>query len=96
MAPSGLWGGATQALRERAAAVRSRLDRAPDAYADGTIDGQQLTRITAELRPDAERLDQPVKAASTAPDFEDIAGPDIRHAAGQRDRPALGRHPAGT
>ena len=69
---------ATQALREQAAAVRARLDSAADAYADGTIDGQQLTRITAKLRPDAERLDQLVKAASTAPDLEDIAGPDIR------------------
>ncbi len=69
---------ATQARREQAAAVRARLDSAADAYADGTIDGQQLTRITAKLRPDAERLDQLVKAASTAPDLEDIAGPEIR------------------
>ena len=69
---------ATQALREQAAAVRARLDSAADAVADGTIDGQQHTRITAKLRPDAERLVHLVKAASTAPDLEDIAGPDIR------------------
>ena len=52
---------ATHALREQAAAARARLDSAADAYADGTIDGQRLTRITAKLRPDAERLDHLVR-----------------------------------
>lgn len=40
--------------REKAEAVRARLDSAADQYAEGTIDAQQLARITARLRPDLE------------------------------------------
>ncbi len=69
--------GQAQEASERAAAIRARLDTAADAYADGTIDGAQLTRITGKLRPELERWQQLARAASTAPDLLDVAGPDI-------------------
>ena len=69
-------GAATDAL-EQAAAIRARLDTAADAYADGTIDGPQLTRITSKLRPQLAQLQQVARTASTAPDLLDLATPDI-------------------
>lgn len=68
---------AIQQDREQAAAIRAKLDLAADAFADGSIDGPQLTRITARLRPQLDRLEQAVRAASTAPDLLDLAAPDI-------------------
>lgn len=41
-----------QEARSRADAIRSRLDSAADAFANGAIDAQQLSRITAKLRPE--------------------------------------------
>ncbi|MFF2086982.1 recombinase family protein [Nocardia sp. NPDC058176] len=38
--------------RIRVDAIRSRLDSAADAFADGEIDAQQLARITAKLKPE--------------------------------------------
>jgi hypothetical protein len=69
--------GQAQEATDKAAAVRARLDTAADAYAEGTIDGAQLTRITAKLRPELERWQEVVRASSTAPDLIDVAGPDI-------------------
>jgi site-specific DNA recombinase len=66
-----------QAAADKAAALRARLDTAADAYAEGTIDGAQLTRITAKLRPELEKWQQVARASSTAPDLLDLAGPDI-------------------
>ncbi|MFI6310702.1 recombinase family protein [Nocardia fusca] len=43
---------AGQEARSRADAIRSRLDSAADAFADGAIDAQQLSRITAKLKPE--------------------------------------------
>lgn len=37
--------------RERAMALRARMDSAADTFAAGAIDAEQLTRITAHLRP---------------------------------------------
>ncbi len=45
---------AAQAARDRADAIRARLNSAADDYAAGAIDGEQLRRITARLRPDLE------------------------------------------
>jgi site-specific DNA recombinase len=69
--------GQAQEATDKAAALRARLDTAADAYAEGTIDGAQLTRITAKLRPELERWQQVARAASTAPDLLDVAGPDV-------------------
>lgn len=64
-------------IREQAQAVRARLDLAADTYAEGGIDGPQLTRITAKLRPELERLEMASRALSTAPDLLDLVAPDI-------------------
>lgn len=69
--------GQAQEAADKAAAIRARLDTAADAYAEGTIDGAQLTRITAKLRPELENWQQVARASSTAPDLLDLAGPDI-------------------
>jgi site-specific DNA recombinase len=69
--------GQAQEATDKAAALRARLDSAADAYAEGTIDGAQLTRITARLRPELDKWQQVARASSTAPDLLDLAGPDI-------------------
>jgi site-specific DNA recombinase len=63
--------------RQKAEALRARLDLAADSYAEGEIDGQQLARITKKLRPELERWEQAARAASTSPDLLDLATPDI-------------------
>ncbi len=69
--------GQAQEAADKAAALRARLDTAADAYAEGTIDGAQLTRITAKLRPELEKWQQVAPASSSAPELLDLAGPDI-------------------
>ncbi len=69
--------GQAQEAADKAAALRARLDTAADAYAGGTIDGAQLTRITAKLRPEMEKWQQVARASSSAPDLLDLAGPEI-------------------
>jgi DNA invertase Pin-like site-specific DNA recombinase len=50
--------GVARAARERADAVRARLDGAADDYAAGELDREQLRRITARLRPELETAEQ--------------------------------------
>jgi len=69
--------GTSQEAADKAAAIRVRLDGAADAYAEGTIDGVQLARITGKLRPELEQWQQVARSASTAPDLLDLARPDI-------------------
>jgi len=69
--------GQAQQATDKAAANRARLDTAADAYADGSIDGAQLARITAKLRPELHKWQELARAASTAPDLLDLATPDI-------------------
>jgi hypothetical protein len=69
--------GTSQEAADKAAAIRVRLDGAADAYAEGTIDGVQLARITGKLRPELEQWTQVARSASTAPDLLDLARPDI-------------------
>jgi site-specific DNA recombinase len=47
--------------RERAGAIRARLNLAADQYAGGDIDGEQLKRITSRLRPELEAAEEDVK-----------------------------------
>jgi len=70
-------GAEAQQATDHAEGIRARLDVAADAYAAGEIDGRQLARITAKLRPELERAEQLARAASTAPDLLDLASPDI-------------------
>lgn len=65
------------AAREQHAAIRARLDLAADSFAAGQIDGGQLARITGKLRPELERWEAAVRAASAAPDLTDLAAPDV-------------------
>ena len=54
--------------------LRGRLDHAADQYAEGSIDGRQLERITAKLRPllaDAERR---ARVVDPAPLLDGLAG----------------------
>jgi site-specific DNA recombinase len=62
---------AARAARERADAVRARLDGAADDYAAGDLDREQLRRITARLRPELEAAEQQVARAvrGIAPEF---------------------------
>lgn len=66
-----------QQAADHAAGIRARLDEAADAYAADTIDGRQLQRITARLRPELDAAEHAARAASTAPDLADLAHPDI-------------------
>jgi site-specific DNA recombinase len=67
--------GQAQEAADRAAALRARLDTAADAYAEGAIDDAQLTRITANLRPELEKWQQVAHDTSAAPDLLDLAEP---------------------
>jgi hypothetical protein len=60
--------------QEEAERLRGRLDHAADQYADEAIDGRQLERITAKLRPllaDAERR---ARVVDPAPLLDGLAG----------------------
>jgi site-specific DNA recombinase len=59
------------------AVLRSRLNVAADQYAEGAIDGAQLVRITAALKPRIEALESEVKAAVSRPELADLARHDI-------------------
>ena len=65
---------------ERAAAIaqaeqlRGRLDLAADQYADGVIDGRQLERITAKLRPQLAQAEARSRVVDSAPLVDGLAG----------------------
>jgi site-specific DNA recombinase len=60
-----------------AAAIRSKLDLAADQFADGLIEGSQLERITARLRPRLRDLEGQIHSAGSAPELSDVLSPDI-------------------
>jgi site-specific DNA recombinase len=65
-------------LGQRAEQLRQRLDDAADQYADGRIDGQQLERITARLRPQLEKAQAAHARAARSLDLSvlrTLAGP---------------------
>jgi DNA invertase Pin-like site-specific DNA recombinase len=69
--------GVDPAAVERLAEVRRRLDEAAALFAAGTIDAEQLSTITARLRPeldDAERATRPALAVAPPKALRRIAG----------------------
>jgi site-specific DNA recombinase len=59
--------------------LRGRLDHAADDYADGKIDGRQLERITARLRPQLAEAEKRLRTVDSAPLLDGLAGtPAVR------------------
>ena len=67
-------------LRSSIAAVTARLASAADMFSAGTIDADQLTRITAAGRTDREQLEQRLKEALPQALPADAIGPGAREA----------------
>ncbi|MGY1751157.1 recombinase family protein [Modestobacter sp. SYSU DS0511] len=71
---------ATDDRVERAAALadaeqlRGRLDHAADQYAEGVIDGRQLERITAKLRPMLVEAERRARVVDPAPLLDGLVG----------------------
>ncbi|SDY67912.1 Site-specific DNA recombinase [Modestobacter sp. DSM 44400] len=58
--------------------LRARLDHAADQYAEGSIDGRQLERITARLRPQLAQAEKRMRTVDSAPLLDGLAGaPDV-------------------
>jgi DNA invertase Pin-like site-specific DNA recombinase len=62
-------------LEAEAQTLRAKLDEAADQYAADEIDGEQLRRITAKLRPRLQEVEAKLHPAMV--DLEDLATPDI-------------------
>lgn len=60
-------------VSENAAVIRGRLDDAADAFAAGLIDAMQLTRITAQLRPELANAEAELRQVRTAASLEPVA-----------------------
>ncbi|GAC1323978.1 MAG: recombinase family protein [Mycobacteriales bacterium] len=58
-------------------ALKAKLDLAADKFAEGSIEGHQLARITAKLRPQMARLEAEIRQSIAGPDVLDLATPDI-------------------
>ena len=67
-------------LRAQIAAATARLSTAADMFAAGTIDGEQLARITAAGRAEREQLEGRLSAALPPALPADAVGPDVREA----------------
>lgn len=57
-----------------AAALRARLDVAADSFADGELDGSQLARITARLRPRLDAATARVRTVDDMPLLDELVG----------------------
>ena len=58
--------------------LRGRLDHAADQYAEGAIDGRQLERITARLRPQLAEAEKRLRTVDSAPLLDGLVGaPDV-------------------
>ncbi len=72
--------------------LRGRLDHAADDYADGRIDGRQMERITARLRPQLAEAEKRLRTVDSAPLLDGLVGtPAVRDL---WDRLALSRRRA--
>ena len=54
--------------------LRARLDHAADQYAEGAIDGRQLERITARLRPQLAQAEARARVVDSTPLLDGLAG----------------------
>ena len=66
--------GPAREAAEKAAGLRARLDEAADAFANGEIDRNALSRITAKLRPQIEKSEKAAAIAMPGADPEALAG----------------------
>ncbi|MGY1691982.1 recombinase family protein [Geodermatophilus sp. SYSU D01105] len=62
------------AALEEAERLRGRLDHAADQYAEGAIDGRQLERITAKLRPLLAEAERRARVVDPAPLLDGLVG----------------------
>lgn len=68
------------AAAARADEMRDRLNDAADAFAEGTIDAEQLQRITARLRPAIEGAEQEIRQAAVpieVPELDQLRQADL-------------------
>ncbi|MEX2621150.1 MAG: recombinase family protein [Egibacteraceae bacterium] len=72
---------AARAALDRAEGVRARLDNAADAYAEGTIDRDQLARISGKLRPVLDQLEGEARRLSAGANLG-VLGPLLADHAG--------------
>lgn len=63
-------------LRSRLGGLQGKLDEAADMFTAGTITGAQLTRITAQVRPELEAVQSSLADLTPASAVRSIAGPD--------------------
>ena len=56
--------------------LRVRLDHAAEQYAAGAIDGRQLERITAKLRPMLAEAERQTRVVDPAPLLDGLVGAD--------------------
>ncbi|MGK5112805.1 recombinase family protein [Geodermatophilus sp. CPCC 205506] len=59
---------------EEAERLRGRLDHAADQYAEGAIDGRQMERITAKLRPMLADAERRARVVDPAPLLDGLTG----------------------
>jgi len=67
--------------RDQAETVRARLNMAADRYAEGSIDAEQLARITARLRPQLDEAEATLRRLAT-PAASEILGSLVTKDAG--------------
>lgn len=65
---------------ERVEALQARLDLAADNYAEGKITAEQMTRITAKLRPQLDEARATVRQAAPSPDLAKFASGAVAEA----------------
>ncbi|WP_299052152.1 recombinase family protein [uncultured Nocardioides sp.] len=71
---------AADAARARISALEAKLALAADQFADDTITGEQLQRITARLRPELDAERARLRSAQPAANLADFAGPGVAEA----------------
>lgn len=65
---------------ERVEALQARLDLAADNYAEGSITANQMTRITAKLRPQLDDARARLRLAAPSPDLARFSAGHVREA----------------
>lgn len=71
------WPSSQRTTKNCTSPLAPHLSHLTFAHGVPTIDGGQLTRITARLRPELGRWQQADRGSSTTPDLLNLAGPEI-------------------